>query len=156
MSGLRFFVPGLPVTQGSMRSFAHPNTGKIVTLPDKPALVPWRHTVAAAAHVAGARPTDAAVYLWLSFRLPRPRSHAGKRGLRGSAPHFPISQRCGDIDKLERAVLDALTGVAWHDDGQVVQVAKRKTYATEDDPPGVEIVIRLIEDTGAALEEIAA
>lgn len=35
-----------------------------------------------------------------------------------------------DVDKLVRALLDALTGIAYHDDGQVVALSVRKTYAT--------------------------
>jgi len=34
-----------------------------------------------------------------------------------------------DVDKLVRALLDALTGVAYHDDGQVVALSVRKIYA---------------------------
>jgi len=37
-----------------------------------------------------------------------------------------------DVDKLVRALLDALTGIAYHDDGQVVSLAVRKIYATRD------------------------
>ena len=41
---------------------------------------------------------------------------------------FPITRRVGDIDKLERAVLDALTNVVYIDDSQVVKVEKVKAY----------------------------
>ena len=34
-----------------------------------------------------------------------------------------------DVDKLVRALLDALTGIAYHDDGQVVALSVRKIYA---------------------------
>jgi len=34
-----------------------------------------------------------------------------------------------DVDKLSRALLDALTGIAYHDDGQVVALSVRKIYA---------------------------
>ena len=34
-----------------------------------------------------------------------------------------------DADKLGRALLDALTGIAYHDDGQVVALSIRKIYA---------------------------
>ena len=40
----------------------------------------------------------------------------------------PTSARLGDIDKLSRAVLDALTGVAYLDDRQVIQLEARKAY----------------------------
>jgi Holliday junction resolvase RusA-like endonuclease len=43
-----------------------------------------------------------------------------------------------DLDKLIRAILDALTGVVWRDDGQVVDIVASKVYA---DTPGVDVVI---------------
>jgi Holliday junction resolvase RusA-like endonuclease len=42
------------------------------------------------------------------------------------APRFKVSWP--DIDKLERAMLDALTGVAYADDAQVARVVKEKVY----------------------------
>lgn len=50
-----------------------------------------------------------------------------KAGLAADAPQWPRK----DIDNLEKAVLDALNGVAWHDDSQVVRVVKSKSYGTE-------------------------
>jgi len=34
-----------------------------------------------------------------------------------------------DVDKLCRSLMDALTGIAYHDDGQVVGLSVRKIYA---------------------------
>lgn len=47
-----------------------------------------------------------------------------------------------DTDKLIRAVLDSLTGVAFLDDGQVVEVCARKQYGS---PERVEIKISVVE-----------
>ena len=45
-----------------------------------------------------------------------------------------------DLDKLTRAVLDALTGVVWHDDAQVVRLVAVKRYiSTTDEEPHVDI-----------------
>ena len=46
-----------------------------------------------------------------------------------------------DLDKLQRAVLDALTGVLFSDDGQVVQLAAVKQYGQ----PGVHIVAEQLQ-----------
>jgi Holliday junction resolvase RusA-like endonuclease len=46
---------------------------------------------------------------------------------RASAPRLPATRP--DIDKLLRAVLDALTGLVFVDDGQVVTVNMAKEYA---------------------------
>ena len=46
-----------------------------------------------------------------------------------------------DIDKLERAILDSLTGVIWEDDSQVIKVYKHKRRARPDEEIGAEILI---------------
>jgi Holliday junction resolvase RusA-like endonuclease len=56
----------------------------------------------------------------------RPKGHFGARGLRPSAPIYPAARP--DLDNYLKTVLDALNGVAWRDDGQVVEVAARKLY----------------------------
>lgn len=50
-----------------------------------------------------------------------------------------------DLDKLIRAVLDAITGVIIKDDAQVVDIFAKKLYVTSiNDMPGVEINIKTI------------
>lgn len=46
-----------------------------------------------------------------------------------------------DIDNLEKAVLDALNGIAWADDGQVCSVVKAKYWAAIGEAAGTEIQI---------------
>lgn len=61
---------------------------------------------------------------------------AGKRG----APHRPPVRP--DLDKLARAVGDALTGVCYRDDAQVVNLCAAKYYVMPSgrlSAPGVEI-----------------
>lgn len=76
-------------------------------------------------------PTREAVAVALRFGLPRPKGHWGTGRnadrLKPSAPAWPATKP--DVDKLERAVLDALTGVLWADDSQVVVLSADKVYA---------------------------
>ena len=53
-----------------------------------------------------------------------------------------------DVDKLARAALDALTGVLWADDSQVVSLHAQKEYAGEAQPCGALFVVR----TGSAAD----
>lgn len=46
-------------------------------------------------------------------------------------PSYPVSQRTPDRDKLARSVHDALSGVAYHDDSQVVDGFIRTAYVPE-------------------------
>lgn len=52
--------------------------------------------------------------------------------------HHAVNGR-QDIDKLLRCTLDALTGIAYHDDGQIAQVIAAKRWTTGQ--PGAEITI---------------
>jgi Holliday junction resolvase RusA-like endonuclease len=143
-----FFAAGIPQTKGSTRSFAH--KGRIITKHANPKTSAWQGVVAHAAHAAGVRPADGGVALSVSltFFLPRPRSHygSGKNAavLKATAPRFPTGKP--DVDKLERACLDALTGVGYVDDSQVVETHPAKRYVVDGhDVAGVAGVLVRVE-----------
>lgn len=48
------------------------------------------------------------------------------------SPRYPCSRTAGDIDKLSRSILDALTGIVYEDDSQVVILNARKEYLDVD------------------------
>ena len=54
----------------------------------------------------------------LGFGMPRPKS------LRGEKPHT----KRPDVDNLAKAVLDAMNGIAYHDDSQITQLNVVKAY----------------------------
>lgn len=87
------------------------------------------------------------VAVMLDFYLPRPKAHYGTgrnaQKLRQGAPGMPSGKP--DIDKLTRAVLDAMTGVAFHDDSQVCFIMASKNYATPERDPGVSMLVRSVE-----------
>jgi Holliday junction resolvase RusA-like endonuclease len=118
---IAFEVEGNPVTQGSMKVI----NGKVLHSRGE-ALILWRTMVALAARRAGAFPVPNPVEMTIEFRLPRPKTV--KRDLPYVAP---------DLDKLIRAVLDALTGIAYVDDGQVVSINSSKVYGE----PGVSVSV---------------
>ncbi|MGH9249435.1 MAG: RusA family crossover junction endodeoxyribonuclease, partial [Acidimicrobiales bacterium] len=89
-------------------------------------------------------PMTGPVAVALRFTLRRPASAPKRRRT------WPIGARSGDIDKLQRAILDALTDVGvWKDDAQVVHVDAGKDYQGADgylDRPGVTITVRLLDE----------
>lgn len=99
---------------------------------------PWRSDVKAAAERAIGTdwtPIKGPVSLTATFFFLRPRSHyrTGRFAdvLRDDAPVFATSRACGDIDKLLRSTLDALTAAGVIvDDSQVGMVITTKTYGT--------------------------
>lgn len=123
-----FFVDGEARPQGSKSA---PIAG--VVRDSSRGLHAWREAIALTARAAGwtGAPADVPVMLGLVFVRPRPVSHLGKGGsVRETAPALPTSKP--DIDKLERATLDALTGVCWVDDSRVVGVRKLKVYGDRE------------------------
>jgi crossover junction endodeoxyribonuclease RusA len=90
---------------------------------------PWMGTIAAAvAEFRDGQPaTREPVALFCRFVYVRPLSHLKKSGgLTKGAPTMMV--RSPDVDKLCRAVLDALTGVLFVNDSQVVRLVAVKEY----------------------------
>lgn len=122
---LEFVVVGIPAPQGSKRAFVR---GGRVSLVESCARVkPYRALVSlAASQTRKDPPTRLPVGIGITFVFVRPKSHYTSKGeLRASAPSFPGKP---DVDKLCRAVLDALTGILYHDDAQVVSLNASKRY----------------------------
>lgn len=132
-----FWVDGDPIPQGSKRA---PVAG--VVRESSKGLHAWRRKVALIARSNRwlGSPHDGPVAVGIVFARRRPRSHYHASGsLRSTAPRLPTSKP--DVDKLERAILDALTGVCWVDDSRVVLVHKMKIYG---DAPGAWILVHPI------------
>ena len=91
------------------------------------ALAAWRSAIALSAKSAGARPHNEPVEMELLFTLRRPKTVTRAEP---TALH--------DLDKLIRAVLDALTAIAYRDDGQVTVIKAQKVYGDE---PGVKVSV---------------
>jgi len=108
-----FFVKGRPVPQGSMK-FIRPG---VMIHSRSQDLALWRADIARNAELFGFKPIASAVKVELDFVMARPKS---------SKRIFPSVKP--DLDKLIRAVLDGLTGVAYEDDSQVILIQSSKTY----------------------------
>lgn len=150
-------VYGLPIAQGSKQENPF---GRGVRDANAKRLRPWRNTVRDAArdqtryHDTITGP----VSVWLRFTFERHKSHyrTGRNAhiLKDSAPRYATGHDLGDIDKLQRAIFDALTDAqVWKDDCLIVDLRRvRKLYAGEDeyalDRTGVDIIIEpLVEVT---------
>lgn len=123
---IAFTVSGDPQTKGSAKAFRHKSTGKIIVRNDNARCASWSSAVAWKARLAMGpkKPTPTPVSVTLSFTLARPKT------TKLATPRL-------DIDKLTRAVLDALTGIVYVDDKQVAEVTARKAWGE----PGVVIEV---------------
>lgn len=115
---LTIVVPGRPAPKGSWR-----NVGRGRMIPDNPRARPWQDLVRMKAREAWNGPVlSCPVSVRMRFAF------TGAKGR-----EFPTTRRSsGDLDKLERAVLDALTGVVYADDSQVVHIESWKVFAEND------------------------
>jgi Holliday junction resolvase RusA-like endonuclease len=75
------------------------------------------------------------------FIMPRPKSHYGSRKgepyLKHKSPMTPIGKP--DLDNLIKAGFDALNGLLWHDDCQIVEVHGTKRYVEDGESPGMDL-----------------
>jgi crossover junction endodeoxyribonuclease RusA len=131
-----FDVYGVPAPKGSTKAMPHRATGRIIVTETNKHTRPWAALVTDAAKQAAggaiAFTRGAAVHLTVTFILPRPASLPKRVQHHTKKP---------DLDKLTRALKDALTGVVWQDDSQVVHVAAHKRYAGLDEMPGARVAV---------------
>lgn len=141
---LEFFVAGVPIPQGSMRA---PRAGVVIS--DNAKLKPWRRDVAVEAKIAARtsrlpEPSAGPCEVYLTFWM-KPPAYVAKRMAREERGHPPCCVR-PDVDKLTRAVFDALTDVLWVDDQQVYLVTAVKRYHWPDESSGVFVRVTFPEE----------
>jgi len=138
---LAFTVYGTAATKGSMRAIHLKGMKVPIVTESNRSAKSWSQLVAeGASHAMQQRPlTDrvlfpAGVRLTIAFYLPRPKKFS-KRGV------FVHHATKPDLDRLCRAILDALTSVAYADDKQVTELVTAKYYAPIDAPARVDIAV---------------
>lgn len=139
-------VVGDPVQQGSKTAGLAGNGRPYLRDSNAKKLKPWRAEMAGCITAAMAEQRwttlDAPAEVLITFHLPRPAAHFGSGRnsgvLKDSAPAWKSTMP--DIDKLTRAVLDAITtSQALRDDARVARLVVEKRYAVN--ATGARIVI---------------
>jgi Holliday junction resolvase RusA-like endonuclease len=152
---IRFTVYGVPVQKGSMKSFTYQLKNKATGQPildkqgkpiyraaithENPRSKNWQQLVAEAASralTAEGQVYLGAVRLEVAFFLPRPKS-IGRRDV--------AMTKKPDASKLLRSTEDALTGVLFRDDSQVVDVHVTKRYAAFGESPRAIVVVEPLD-----------
>ena len=141
---IQFTAYGVPAPKGSTKAFMRPGMKYPVVTADCKRTKPWAETVKGAAidavngnHIPF---PDEAVRIEILFKLPRPKTLP-----RRVVDHL----KKPDVDKLTRAVFDALKGVVWSDDSQVVSQRSDKVYVRGSEMPCA--IVRI--DKAATLQE---
>lgn len=118
---ISFSVRGEPKPKGSMKALMPRGARRPIVTHDNKGTKPWQIEVGwAAAEHAPRKPWEGAVRLKLTFFMPRPKSIPKRVVEHTKKP---------DLDKLARLVGDALKGIVYADDSQVVSIAAYKVYA---------------------------
>lgn len=152
---IKFFVPGLPKPGGSKTAMPIRNraTGEyltkngrlIINMVETSDNKDWKASAKQFAQEAtkslgGFSPLTQAVILRITFVMPRPKAHygSGKNAdkLKESAPQHHLQKP--DLTKLIRCLEDALTGVLWRDDVQIIGQDCKKEWGTE---PGAHVEV---------------
>ena len=145
-----FYVHGIPKPAGSKTGFALRKggafTGRVAIVDACKGSRDWKTTVTQMVSdrlskiSKGRFPTMKPVSLSLTFFMQRPKAH-----LHGASKDFEVRANAPthhstrpDTLKHARAVEDALTGILYHDDAQIVTELIQKRYLNT---PGVNITI---------------
>jgi crossover junction endodeoxyribonuclease RusA len=99
---------------------------------NRPALLEWKQSIYSEAY-KGRDPIPRTTPLKAEITFYMPRSREDK--------DLVYHTKRPDLDKLIRAVLDALKGVVYEDDSQVVNIEAMKVYESVYIPTGAEIKI---------------
>lgn len=132
-------VRGLPAPQGSKRGIVNRYTQKVAMVESSKRVKPWRADIreAAETEMRGSPPVRGPLSMSITFVFPRPKGHYGSGRnasiLKATAPEYHTGKP--DLDKLARAALDAMTGIVYVDDAQIVQLHLSKRYPGHGDAP---------------------
>lgn len=138
---MKFFVPGVPRPKGSKTKVG----GKLIEVADmgtrrrrSGSLKSWMEAVAHAAVVFRdcQYRAETPLAVQIVFYVPRPKSVKRRR---------PCAKSGGDVDKLARACLDALEGVIYENDAQVVDLRAIKRYECDSlHGPGAKVSVEAL------------
>lgn len=137
---ISFFVPGPPVGKGRPKATTINGHARMYT-PAK--TVSYEGLVAMAARdaMAGRPPLQGPVVLVLDVHMPVAASWSRKARAAALADVTPPTKK-PDSDNVLKAVCDAINGIVWVDDVQVVDVVLRRRYR---EIPGVRVEIEPYE-----------
>lgn len=127
-----FEVYGEPIPQGSMKPITIKGKGYTQLVSDNSALKPWRERIR---HVAMQTQASRSIGLWtplrgpivlaVEFYVPKPKRAPKRRRI--------LPDTKPDLDKLVRAVCDALSAAGtYEDDARITDIFPRVRYAEPD------------------------
>ena len=105
---------------------------------------PWREAVRKEARTSCTSLIQGPVRVAVEFRFRRPLAdYAADGSLRQGVDRYYIKRK-NDVDKCCRSLLDALTGVAFKDDCQVVDLHAIRRYCRPLERPGAFVIVESV------------
>jgi Holliday junction resolvase RusA-like endonuclease len=138
---VRLWVPGPAKSERKRQRFVK-GLGNVGKRTDEPDRADWKSWVRHCAREACEEPMHGPLALWLVFQRATPASYPKRPTKRCPWPWAWMTKP--DTDNLAKPTKDALTGIAWLDDAQVVEEHIAKIQGP-DLPPGVLIEIDFAE-----------
>lgn len=149
---IQFAVPGQPVAKGRPRfRIVRPKDGaEFVNTYSPPETVAYEARVSrfatAAMKAAGiTSPSPWPIELMIELRMQIPESWTKKKRLAASIGTVRATKK-PDADNVLKGIKDAMNGIVWADDAQVVLLTVRKLYHAE---PAVIVAVREVEGDAA-------
>ena len=140
MTSVRFTVPGKPVAKQRPK-FSRAGAFVRTYTPEKTVNYESLVRLAASDAMNGARPMEGPVLLTVAINLQIPVS-ASKKQQALMAANVVMPTKKPDADNVLKAVKDAINGVVWRDDAQVVDITVSKRYSAS---PCVQVVVEALE-----------
>ena len=139
MSEIRIVVPGNPVGKGRPRAFQTRGARRTIKMHTPEKTRAYEQAIALAGKLAmqGREPLGGPVAMRLDIFMPIPASWSkAKREAALLSSVMPISKP--DASNVLKAVEDAMNGIAYIDDSQIIDVWVRKRYSHE---PRIELAV---------------
>jgi Holliday junction resolvase RusA-like endonuclease len=132
-------IPGLPIAQPRPKISTRGGFGRAYVEYNHP-IHSYRSAIQLTAIQAmqGRPPLEGPVRLTVTLLFPRPKSHTKKQ--RASLAHIQKP----DLTNIAKGIEDALNGVVWLDDSQIVELVLRKSWEPSGGPGSTKIEIEQI------------
>lgn len=125
---IRLYVQGKPIPKGNHKAFQR-GSKIFITDAQGGTLSDWQDAIRVQARKYCKSPISETVFfLRVTFMFKHPKNHYTAKGDKSKHWRYYHVKR-PDVDKLLRAVLDALTGTVYDDDSQVQLLNSTKKYA---------------------------
>lgn len=142
MKTVNFVIAGIPVAKGRprfrvFRGFVQSYTPAKTKLAEKAIKEEFQKS-----YPDFDKPFNGPIRLTVRFFMPVPESISKKKK---SLLYGKSHTKKPDLDNLVKTVCDALNGVVWNDDSQIVELYETKQYALESDEPSTCVWIEEID-----------